>query len=122
MDSIVNSFRSILLAWKSLLREDVARKAPVAGKRWHQQARARIERQRDDAVGQLRHAGDVGVEIDPLDEGDQAQASERLDLGFMTRERLADRVNRLTAALERMNEGTYRSEEHTCELQSHSFI
>jgi DnaK suppressor protein len=42
-----------------------------------------------------------------LDVGDAAQASERRDLSATTRERLANRINRLTAALERIHEGTY---------------
>ena len=88
----------------------------MAGTRWQRKVRERIERERDEAVGQLRDLGitpdDVGTgatgEIaQPRDEGDQAQASERLDLSFMTRERLAEKINRLTAALERLNEGTY---------------
>jgi DnaK suppressor protein len=82
--------------------------------------RARIERERDDAIQRLRHLG-ITPDGDgaarpaggdhPLDEGDHAQESERQDLSFITRERLADRINRLTAALERINEGTYG----TCE-------
>jgi DnaK suppressor protein len=85
-------------------------------KRWQRKVRERIERERDEAVGQLR---ELGITLDPepsrtesaveqaRDEGDQAQASERQDIGFMTRERVANRINRLTAALERLNEGTY---------------
>ena len=85
-------------------------------KRWQRKIRERIERERDEAVGQLRELGisPDGATADahadgnaPRDEGDQAQASERQDLSFMTRERVADRINRLTAALERLNEGTY---------------
>jgi len=88
----------------------------MAGKRWERQVRQRIERERDEAIGQLRDLGlspefngaDPRATLDhPRDEGDQAQASERQDLSFMTRERLADRINRLTAALERLIEGTY---------------
>ena len=81
---------------------------------------ARIERERDDAIQRLRHLG-ITPDGDgdarraggdhPLDEGDHAQESERQDLSFITRERLAERINRLTAALERINEGTYG----TCE-------
>jgi DnaK suppressor protein len=93
----------------------------MAAKRWQRQVRQRIERERDEAIGQLR---DLGISPDtnggqqhagrdhPRDEGDQAQASERQDISFMTRERLADRINRLTAALERVIEGTYGQ----CEL------
>ena len=83
---------------------------------WQRKVRQRIERERDEAIGQLR---DLGITPDgavgatpgdiaqPRDEGDQAQASERTDLSFMTRERLAERINGLTAALERINDGTY---------------
>lgn len=88
----------------------------MAEKRWQQQVRRRIERERDEAVGQLRNLGispatpaaEARGDADhPRDEGDHAQASERQDLGFMTRERLAERINRLTMALERLVEGTY---------------
>ena len=88
----------------------------MAGTRWQRKVRERIERERDEAVGQLRDIGIMPDEMGdgltgevskPRDEGDQAQASERLDLSFMTRERLAEKINRLTAALERLNEGTY---------------
>jgi DnaK suppressor protein len=88
----------------------------MPGKRKHRQLRERLERERDAAIDQLRQLG-ISPETDrttpragadhPLDEGDQAQASERDDLNFMTRERLAERINRLTGALERMGEGTY---------------
>jgi DnaK suppressor protein len=88
----------------------------MTAKRWKQQARQRIERERDEAIGQLRDlgiapdasAGTPGAEGNRArDEGDQAQASERLDISFMTRERVAERINRLTVALERLIEGTY---------------
>ena len=90
-------------------------------KRWLRKAQERIERERDEAVGQLRRLGVspdapggmtvVGGEH-PRDEGDQAQASTHTDLEFMTRERLAERINRLTLALDRLEEGTYG----TCEI------
>ena len=88
----------------------------MADKRRHQKVRQRLERERDAAIVQLRQlgispdstSGEPGTRGDhPRDEGDQAQASERQDLSFMTRERLADRINRLTAALERLADGTY---------------
>jgi len=88
----------------------------MTAKRWKQQARQRIERERDEAIGQLRDlgiapdagAGTPGAEGNQArDEGDQALASERLDISFMTRERVAERINRLTVALERLIEGTY---------------
>jgi DnaK suppressor protein len=88
----------------------------MAGKRWQRQMRARIEKQRDEAITQLR---DLGISPDtngaatteagnhPRDEGDHAQASERADLEFMTRERVAGRINSLTQALARLDAGTY---------------
>src|SRR5437867_10196665 len=88
----------------------------MAGTRWLRKVRERIERERDEAVGQLRELGITpesgaakpdAIGMDARDEGDQAQASERQDISFMTRERVANRINRLTAALERLNEGTY---------------
>jgi DnaK suppressor protein len=41
------------------------------------------------------------------DEMDEIQASERREIGFATRELLVERVNRLVAALDRLNEGEY---------------
>lgn len=41
------------------------------------------------------------------DEVDQIQVSASQDIGLATRELLQERVNRLSAALERLNEGTY---------------
>ena len=88
----------------------------MAGKRRDRQMRARIEKERESLIAQLReigltpvvgHAGAHGDVDQPRDEGDYAQASERRDLSFMTRERLAERINRLTVALERLGAGTY---------------
>ena len=88
----------------------------MAGKRWQRQMRTRVERAREEAIAQLR---DLGISPDtsgatngdaadhPRDEGDHAQASERADLDFMTRERIAERINRLSQALERLEAGTY---------------
>jgi RNA polymerase-binding transcription factor DksA len=45
-------------------------------------------------------------------EGDAAQASERRDMAFSSRERLVRRLARLTAALERFTRGTYG----TCQI------
>ena len=79
--------------------------------------RNRLERERDAAIRRLRELGispHLGEEEAPhgspdagRDEADVAQASERQDLSFMTRERLADRVNQLSAALRRLHEGHY---------------
>ena len=88
----------------------------MAAKRLQQQARERIERDREQAIAQLRGLGitpdtngatPTAEGDQPRDEGDHAQASERLDISFMTRERLAERINRLTVALERLADGTY---------------
>ena len=82
----------------------------------HRALRERIERERQTAIEQLRllgisphtHGEEPRGDADhPRDEGDQAQASERQDLGVLTRERLADRINRLSAALARLHDGTY---------------
>ena len=75
-------------------------------------ARQRIVRDRDAAIETLRRLGvvpteDTGARSATLDEGDQAQASERQDMGVAYRERLADRINRLTRALELLTRGTY---------------
>jgi DnaK suppressor protein len=76
-------------------------------------ARQRIVRDRDAAIETLRRLGVVPIEdaggarSATLDEGDQAQASERQDMGVAYRERLADRINRLTRALELLTRGTY---------------
>jgi DnaK suppressor protein len=80
------------------------------------EARGRLERDRRLAVDRLRVL--VGaVEADDAvpqagldagrDEGDQAQATERADMELMTRERLTERIERLTAALERIQQGRY---------------
>ncbi len=76
----------------------------------------RLRTERDDAIAKLRDLGltprmddNAPREVGPpvLDEGDAAQATERMDMSLTARQRLADRVNRLTAALERIHDGTY---------------
>ena len=78
--------------------------------------RARLQQERDAAIArlqQLRASADldesatVGGNESALDEGDAAQVSERRDVSFATRERLARRVNQLTAALERLERDDY---------------
>jgi RNA polymerase-binding transcription factor DksA len=85
-----------------------------------EELRVRLLRERRLAVEALRRLGispalPGGNEPDtggsPVEEGDAAQASERRDLAFMSRERLAERINRLSAALERLENGRYG----TCE-------
>ena len=75
---------------------------------------ARLQRERDELIAQLRR-----LSVSPRDddgsatagqlfeEGDQAQASERQDVEFAVRERVADRIQRLTTALARVDEGSY---------------
>jgi DnaK suppressor protein len=75
--------------------------------------RERIVHARDAAIEALRRLGVSPAEDNgeprsaTLDEGDQAQASERQDMGVAYRERLAGRINRLTRALELLTRGTY---------------
>jgi RNA polymerase-binding transcription factor DksA len=75
--------------------------------------RARIVRDRDAAIEALRRLGvspaedNGGPRRAAPDEGDEAQASERQDMGVVYRERLAERINRLTRALELLTRGTY---------------
>src|SRR5881296_1015988 len=79
--------------------------------------RERLEEDLRTAVGRLRQMGGaVAVEELPgaigdnspfADEVDEIQANERREIGFATRELLVDRVNRLSAALERLNDGGY---------------
>jgi DnaK suppressor protein len=79
--------------------------------------RRRLEQDLRQAVARLRQsAGAKALEelIGPRgehsaypDEVDEIQANERREIGFATRELLVDRVNRLAAALERLNDGEY---------------
>jgi DnaK suppressor protein len=77
----------------------------------------RIERDLEAAVSRLRQlggavvvmelAGSVGESTAFADEIDQVQATASRDVGLVTREMLLKRVNRLSAALERLDEGEY---------------
>jgi DnaK suppressor protein len=79
--------------------------------------RERLEQDLRTAVSRLRQMGGaVAIEDLPgaigdnspfADEVDEIQANEDREIGFATRELLVDRVNRLSAALERLNEGDY---------------
>src|SRR5437899_10504482 len=79
--------------------------------------RERLEEDLRTAVGRLRQMGGaVAVEEVPgaiganspfADEVDEIQANERREIGFATRELLVERVNRITAALDRLNDGEY---------------
>lgn len=79
--------------------------------------RKRLEQDLKVALARLRqHGGGAAMEelLGPsgehwafADEVDEIQANERREIGFATRELLVDRVNRLAAALERLNSGDY---------------
>lgn len=80
------------------------------------EVRERLAAERREALSQLERLGtspelteadERGEAGSIVEEGDAAQASQRRDLAFITRERLANRINRLTAALRRIQEGKY---------------
>jgi len=86
----------------------------MARKPRDQKIRERLLSERAAAIAELGRLGvtlerdeSVGPGESPFEEGDVAQASERRDMTFMQRERLAGRINRLTGALERLAAGTY---------------
>jgi RNA polymerase-binding transcription factor DksA len=80
-------------------------------------ARKLLDRNLTTALFRLRQLGGaVAVEELPdaigdhspfADEVDEIQASENREISFATRERLVERVNRLSAALDRLNDGEY---------------
>ena len=79
--------------------------------------RKRIEQDLKMAVGRLRQMeGNEVIEDFPsalgdnspfADEVDEIQTNERREIGFATRGLLVERVNRLAAALDRLNDGDY---------------
>lgn len=79
--------------------------------------RKRLEQDLRTTVGRLRQVGGATALEDLLgprgehwafaDEVDEIQANEWREIGFATRELLIERVNRITAALERLEEGEY---------------
>jgi RNA polymerase-binding transcription factor len=76
--------------------------------------RKRLERERALAALRLRQLGGsttLEETVTPADsvwdEADHIQASEQREMGLLSRERLVERIERLTAAIKRMNEGTY---------------
>ena len=76
--------------------------------------RKRLERERQMAATRLRQMGgsitleEVANPADSVwDEADHIQASEQREMGLMSRERLVERIERITAALKRIEEGTY---------------
>ncbi len=79
------------------------------GTRLQQDLRAAVSRLRqldgEVAVEELPRA--IGYNSPFADEVDAIQANERREIGFATRELVLERVNRLSAALDRLNEGEY---------------
>src|SRR4029450_10480396 len=79
--------------------------------------RSRLEQDLKVAGNRLRQQGGVKALEDLLgprgehwslaDEGGGIQANERREIGFATRELLVERVNRLAAAIERLDDGEY---------------
>ena len=79
--------------------------------------RKRLETDLREVVGRLRQMGGAAALEELLgasghrwtfaDEVDEIQANERREIGFATRELLVERINRITAALDRLNEGEY---------------
>jgi len=100
------------------LRAQVLQKAPAgATLEGDMDIRTRLENDLRTAVSRLRQmAGAVAVDELPgaigdnspfADEVDEIQASGDREIGFATRELLVDRVNRLSAALQRLKDGDY---------------
>jgi RNA polymerase-binding transcription factor len=76
--------------------------------------RRRIERERQAAAARLRQLGgqitleEIGTPAGSVwDEADHIQASEQREMGLMSRERLVERIERLSAALKRIEDGSY---------------
>ena len=78
--------------------------------------RERLEADLKEAVSRLRQMGGAAAleallgqseRLAYADEVDEIQANERREIGFATRELLVERVNRITAALDRLNDGEY---------------
>ena len=79
--------------------------------------RKRLEQDLRMAVSRLRQVGGAAALDDLLgpsgehwsyaDEVDEIQANERREIGFATRELLVGKVNRIVAALERLDQGEY---------------
>ena len=64
-------------------------------------------RQMDGAEVIEEFPGALGDNSPFADEVDEIQANERREIGFATRGLLVERVNRLAAALDRLNDGDY---------------
>ena len=77
----------------------------------------KLEQELRTAAARLRHMagaaaleellGPTGEHWSYADEVDEIQANERREIGFATRELLVERVNALSAALDRLNDGEY---------------
>lgn len=78
-------------------------------KRLEQDLRAAVGRLRslDGAVALEEVPGAIGDNSPFADEVDEIQANESREIGLATRELLVGRVNRLSAALDRLAEGEY---------------
>src|SRR3989442_12822523 len=80
-----------------------------------QDAQKYLERQRDDIVARLRDfqagARDTGTGLEGDDAvrdlGDHVERHTRREMGFMTRQRLLARLQRVQAALDRIARGVY---------------
>ena len=78
-------------------------------------ARERLKQELIAAAGRLRemgiattHDGVPSADAQTVNDiGDVAQVSELRDLAVETRGRIAERISRITAAIERVDEGTY---------------
>src|SRR5262244_1784960 len=64
-------------------------------------------RRMDGAVALEEMPGVIGDNSPFADEVDEIQANEGREIGFATRELLVERVNRLSAALDRLRDGDY---------------
>ncbi len=64
-------------------------------------------RQLGGAVGGEELPGVIGDNSPFADEVDEIQANETREIGFATREMLVERVNRLSDAVDRLNDGEY---------------
>jgi len=75
--------------------------------------RKRLQMEHDDVATRLQQlatgAPDAATSIDDAvrDLGDHVEAHTRREMGFITRERLVERLNRLRAALDRLARGRY---------------
>jgi DnaK suppressor protein len=76
--------------------------------------RKRLERERQLAASRLHQMGgsitleETATPADSVwDEADHIQASEQREMGLMSRERLVERIERISAALKRIDDGTY---------------